>query len=218
MKTFRDWLVEKDRSNTCQLVFQESSEEEAWELIQKGNLVTVEPEAEPVKKFYQSLVKSLSKTPEEEQSFYYNNASIQWGSSTTIERDSPLNQLAIKITRYIDSLQIMPLSRVGVSILQLKDMGNKEEITALSPQNASPVGWEKFSNIVGSARSGEGRDTSYLNSLADYTDPSVLLRLGSAYYVIGGRTRLKASLATGRDAPVKVIDAGQLQQFLTRGS
>lgn len=209
MKKFREWLLLQEKAN-----------EEAWELIQKGNVAAVEPEAEPVKKFYQQLVKSIAKSPQDERSFYYGGASTggadHWGTSTNIEQNSPLNQLAIKITQYINHLPTMPLSKLGVSVQQLKDMGNKQELTALSPQGNNPAGWKKFTNVVGGSRSGEGRDTSYLNNLQGYTDPSVLLRLGGEYYVIGGRTRLMSSYATGRDAPVKVMDAGQLQQFLAR--
>lgn len=209
MKNFREWLLLREKAN-----------EEAWELIQKGNVATVELEAEPVKKFYQSLVKSISKTPQEERGFYYGGASTggeeHWQTSTNIEQNSPLNQLAIKITQYIDHLPTMPLSKLGVSILQLKDMGNKQELARLSPRDGRPVGFHQFMDVIGGARRKEKRDISYLRSLETSTDPSVLLRLGGEYYVIGGRTRLMSSYATGRDAPVKVMDAGQLQQFLAR--
>lgn len=59
MKKFSEWLLLREKAN-----------EEAWELIQKGNVAEVESEAEPVKKFYQTLVKSIAKTPQEERSFY----------------------------------------------------------------------------------------------------------------------------------------------------
>lgn len=83
------------------------------------------------------------------------------------------------------------------------------------PQNGAPVGAERFATVMKAYDQQQNRVRGYdVNQLLASNDPPVLLRLQGGLYVLGGRTRLFAALATGRNINVRVVDGNALRKSL----
>jgi hypothetical protein len=129
-------------------------------------------------------------------------------------------QSVAKITPIIDGA---PATQIpAASIPKLKNLANKgndvQTLKAIQQISGRPDAAQQYIRLMQARDAGEGRNRGYpVGNLIQAVksgnyDASVLLKLPTGTYVVGGRTRLYAALALGIPAKVKIISVNNFKQ------
>jgi len=128
-----------------------------------------------------------------------------------------------KITSIIDKA---PTTQIPAAIIpKLKNLANKgndnQTLKAVQKISGRPDAEQQYIKLMQARDSGEGRKrdvSGYLQYVKSGNyDPPILLKLPSGLYVIGGRTRLYATIALGVPATVKILDDNSFKQDVAEG-
>jgi hypothetical protein len=129
-------------------------------------------------------------------------------------------QSVAKITPIIDGATATQIP--AASIPKLKNLANKgndvQTLKAIQQISGRPDAAQQYIRLMQARDAGEGRNRGYpVGNLIQAVksgnyDASVLLKLPTGTYVVGGRTRLYAALALGIPAKVKIISVNNFKQ------
>jgi hypothetical protein len=133
------------------------------------------------------------------------------------------NNNAIASCKAIDQMP-SNLTLQSKDIAKLDNLANKpgqqqlpQQLLAISGQ---PDAAQKYIQLMQSRDQGEGRNRGYnvedlVKKIQTGTySPPILIKGGSGFVVVGGRTRLYAALATNTPIKVKVLDENSIRQAL----